>query len=98
MSTTYRETFCIDADHPALPGHFPGRPLVPGVLLLEQVALALAHWHGQRLAKLIEAKFAAPLLPGEEAAVELSEVGARVRFAVRRGETLLARGQLEGTR
>lgn len=96
MNTTYRESFRIDAGHPALPGHFPGKPLVPGVLLLEQVALALAHWRGQRLAKLIEAKFAASLLPGEEAMVELHETGARLRFAVRRGETLLARGLVEG--
>ncbi|GAP64878.1 3-hydroxymyristoyl/3-hydroxydecanoyl-(acylcarrier protein) dehydratase [Mizugakiibacter sediminis] len=98
MSTAYRESFCIDADHPALPGHFPGRPLVPGVLLLEQVALALARWRGQRLARLVEAKFAAPLRPGEEATVELHEAGARVRFAVLRGGTLLARGQIEGAR
>ncbi|MCE5233289.1 MAG: hydroxymyristoyl-ACP dehydratase [Mizugakiibacter sp.] len=96
MSATYRESFRIGADHPVLPGHFPGRPLVPGVLLLEHVALALAHWRGERLARVVEAKFAAPLLPDEEATVELADAGARVRFAVRRGDVLLARGQLEG--
>ena len=36
-----RERLCIDADHPSLPGHFPGRPLVPGVVVLEQVLRAV---------------------------------------------------------
>jgi 3-hydroxymyristoyl/3-hydroxydecanoyl-(acyl carrier protein) dehydratase len=29
--------FTIPAEHPALPGHFPGRPVVPGALLLDHV-------------------------------------------------------------
>lgn len=28
----------VPADHPALPGHFPGQPVVPGVLLLALVS------------------------------------------------------------
>ena len=27
-------TFLIEAGHPSLPGHFPGRPIVPGVILM----------------------------------------------------------------
>ena len=33
----------VAADHPALPGHFPGRPIIPGVVLL-QIVLAFAGW------------------------------------------------------
>ncbi len=92
--------FCIAAGHPCLAGHFPGRPLVPGVLLLEQVALALRAWRGERLARVVEAKFIAPLLPGEEAELQLDGDAAprtgHLRFEIRRGDTLLARGRIEG--
>ena len=40
-NTQFRETFRIAPTHPALPGHFPGRPVVPGVVLLDRVAAAL---------------------------------------------------------
>jgi 3-hydroxymyristoyl/3-hydroxydecanoyl-(acyl carrier protein) dehydratase len=94
--TTFEQSVCIDAAHPALPGHFPGRPLVPGVVMLEQVAQALRAWRGQRLARVVEAKFLAPLLPGETAVVRLSAADARVRFEIRRDDSLLARGLVEG--
>jgi 3-hydroxymyristoyl/3-hydroxydecanoyl-(acyl carrier protein) dehydratase len=96
MSPTYRAGVRVDPSHPCLPGHFPGHPLVPGVVLLEAVADALRAWRGQRLARIAEAKFVAPLLPGEEAQLALSESGTRVRFEIRRGDVLLARGQVEG--
>ena len=96
MSPTYRTSVRIDPTHPSLPGHFPGQPLVPGVVLLQAGADALRAWRGQRLARIAEAKFMAPLLPGEEAELLLSDSGARVRFELRRGELLLARGAIEG--
>jgi 3-hydroxymyristoyl/3-hydroxydecanoyl-(acyl carrier protein) dehydratase len=96
MTPTYRASFQIDPAHACLPGHFPGHPLVPGVLLLEQVAQALRAWRGQRVARVAEAKFVAPLLPGEMAEVTLSDNGARMRFDIRRGDTVLARGVIEG--
>jgi len=94
--TAFEQTLRIDAAHPALPGHFPGHPLVPGVVLLEQVALALRGWRRQRLARVVEVKFLAPLLPDETAVVRLTPADARVRFEIRRDDTLLARGLIEG--
>ena len=96
IDETFEHAFCIGADHPALPGHFPGHPLVPGVILLEQVAMALRTWRGQRLARVMDAKFVAPLLPAETAFVRLKQAAAeRLRFEIFRGETLLARGTIE---
>jgi len=93
----FQREFRVGADHPSLPGHFPGSPLVPGVILLEQVALALRDWRGERLARVLEAKFVAPLLPEQQAQVALTEANGRVRFEIRRGDDLLARGSIEGT-
>jgi 3-hydroxyacyl-[acyl-carrier-protein] dehydratase len=92
----YRVQLCIPPEHPCLPGHFPGHPLVPGVLLLEHVATALRAWRAQRLARVLEAKFLAPLHPGEPAELELGESGGRIRFEIRRESTVLARGLIEG--
>jgi 3-hydroxymyristoyl/3-hydroxydecanoyl-(acyl carrier protein) dehydratase len=97
-TASYTQACRVDATHPALPGHFPGQPLVPGVMLLEQVALALRAWRRQRLARVLEAKFIAPLLPSQTALVCLTAVvgGTRVRFEIQRDGMVLARGVVEG--
>jgi 3-hydroxymyristoyl/3-hydroxydecanoyl-(acyl carrier protein) dehydratase len=58
----------IAASHPALPGHFPGHPVVPGVLLLEAVLAALPQHAGgaPRVTGFPAVKFLAPLLPEQE--------------------------------
>ena len=64
--------FVIEPDHPSLPGHFPGRPLVPGVVLLDRVVAAIEAAQGPSgPLRLPQVKFMQPLLPGEEARVEL---------------------------
>lgn len=88
--------FSIPADHPCLPGHFPGRPLVPGVVILERVVEAVEAGHGALDAlRLPQVKFLQPLLPGETAEIELVPLEpARWRFRVHRGETVLATGEV----
>lgn len=88
--------FSIPADHPCLPGHFPGRPLVPGVVVLEQVLQAVAMASGQAVAalRLPQVKFMAPLLPDEQARVELEGQAPRWKFRVLREDQLLVRGEL----
>jgi 3-hydroxymyristoyl/3-hydroxydecanoyl-(acyl carrier protein) dehydratase len=95
MNDAFQAALRIDAAHPALAGHFPGNPVVPGVVVLERVAAALQAWHGQRVGKL-DAKFVRPLLPGEDAVIELHAESTCVRFTVARTDGVaLARGTLQ---
>jgi 3-hydroxymyristoyl/3-hydroxydecanoyl-(acyl carrier protein) dehydratase len=57
----------IAADHPAYAGHFPGRPILPGVVLLDAALHALAARQGMQAmtGQLKSAKFHSPVQPGE---------------------------------
>ena len=71
--------FTVPAGHPSLPGHFPGRPVVPGVLLLDAVFRAAAPAVPIRL---IQAKFALPVAPGEEVSMAFDRTAPhRLAFA-----------------
>lgn len=59
-------SFTIAHDHPALPGHFPGQPLVPAVVLIDHATeAARAAFALGPLAAILRAKFLAPVRPGE---------------------------------
>jgi 3-hydroxymyristoyl/3-hydroxydecanoyl-(acyl carrier protein) dehydratase len=93
---SYVRPLRFDAAHPSFAGHFPGRPIVAGVLLIEAAAAALRNWRGLGVRQVSDAKFVAPLLPDEDAEIELVALDeARFRFTVRRAADTLARGTLE---
>ena len=84
------------ATHPALAGHFPGNPIVPGVLLLDAVATALARqMPGAQVSGLPNVKFLSPLRPGEDCLLHLEAAGGgRWRFTMSVGERRIASGSL----
>ncbi len=90
--TTLDGTLRIDPAHPALPGHFPGDPIVPGVVLLDHVAARL-EGVGFSVAKLSMVKFLAPLRPGEAAVLSFHGDAARLRFRVDRDGTPILHGE-----
>lgn len=86
----------FDADHPALPGHFPGHPVVPAVLTLETV-IAAAHrqWPALAIGGVRKAKFLHPLAPAEEFAVHFGAPRAdSLRFRCVRGGQVFVEGNL----
>jgi 3-hydroxymyristoyl/3-hydroxydecanoyl-(acyl carrier protein) dehydratase len=90
-----REPVRIEADHPSLPGHFPGNPVVPGVVLLDCVAAALERCGAGTLGRILAVKFLAPLLPEQDAELSLNLSGARVRFRIEREGTPILTGEGE---
>ena len=87
--------FIIPEDHPSLPGHFPGRPIVPGVVLLDRVIDAIETSHGELPAlRMPQVKVLKPLLPGELASVQLQGAAPRWRFQVLRHGEVLVSGEI----
>lgn len=80
-------------DHPAFPGHFPGHPIVPGVVLLDWAQGAIEARAGQPLQALTEAKFSCPATPADTLELDF-EVGATtVRFEIRSATRKVASGR-----
>ena len=75
-------SFLLASAHPALPGHFPGHPIVPGVLLLDHVLTGVTTEMNRPVSVLQKVKFAAVLLPDETAMVACEAIGDRLRFSV----------------
>jgi 3-hydroxyacyl-[acyl-carrier-protein] dehydratase len=96
----------VARDHPAFAGHFPGQPLLPGVVLLGEVLEVLLRDAPAALGarpRVSAVKFLAPVRPGASLEVRWSAPAeARLRFEVWRHAAgdppqgqLAASGQLE---
>jgi 3-hydroxyacyl-[acyl-carrier-protein] dehydratase len=88
--------FTIPADHPCLAGHFPGHPLVPGVVIVEQVLALIASRSGLPLQPLSlpQVKFLQPLLPEQCARIELSGAMPQWSFTVSHAGQPIATGRV----
>jgi 3-hydroxyacyl-[acyl-carrier-protein] dehydratase len=98
----------LDPDLPFFEDHFPGEPLMPGVLLIECAAQAAgALWasiHADAparfaLAQVVQFKIQQPVSPGETVETDVvleNEFGALAQFGVtlRAGPVEIARGRL----
>ncbi len=96
----HERVVAIGYDHPSLAGHFPGHPIVPGVILLNEVIETLRHaiTVPLRVTGLPIVKFAVPLKPGEDVIIRVEEeTGGRASFSCLAATRLIASGVIEFT-
>jgi 3-hydroxyacyl-[acyl-carrier-protein] dehydratase len=89
----------IGADHPSLPGHFPGTPIVPGVVILDEIVAALTEWRkDSHLTVIRVVKFLVPLRPEQPFTICLSasqDAESEVDFCCRVEDRVIVEGRLE---
>jgi 3-hydroxymyristoyl/3-hydroxydecanoyl-(acyl carrier protein) dehydratase len=87
----------IAADHPAFAGHFPGQPIVPGVVLLDEALHAIGMAAGVQLSacRINAVKFLSPARPHDPLDVRYeATAGGAIQFEIRSGERRIASGSL----
>jgi 3-hydroxymyristoyl/3-hydroxydecanoyl-(acyl carrier protein) dehydratase len=87
----------VPADHPAFAGHFPGAPIVPGVMLLDTVIHAVANTTDALFDsfEIRSVKFLSPARPADELTIEFRlESSGTLHFEVRTGARSCASGEI----
>jgi len=76
------------SDHPTAAGHFPGNPIIPGAVLLDEVLLALAGPGNDAPGCTIRsAKFLHPVRPGDGVVIRWETDGGDIKFECRLRDT-----------
>ena len=93
---TFVRDFSISNEDPSIPDHFPGNPVVPGVVILERVRECLVEWKPQaRIRNVVTAKFISPILPEQRFRIHLTEKGLDVSFQCIVDGEVIAQGKLK---
>jgi 3-hydroxyacyl-[acyl-carrier-protein] dehydratase len=86
----------IPPDHPAFAGHFPGTPIVPGVVLLDAAIHAASRLLGTaESCQVSAAKFLGAVGPGETLAISVETTASGgAHFEIKNGDRKVATGTL----
>ena len=96
---TFETSRVIPPDHPSLAGHFPDAPIVPGVVVLDEVVAALAEWRqDSQLTGIPSVKFIGPIKPGQSFVVGFNSTNTaenQIDFCCRLDRRVVVEGRLE---
>ena len=87
----------VPPDHPAFAGHFPGTPILPGVVLLDVALQIIADSRGIALdlCEISSVKFLSPANPGDELVIQHSlSASGTLRFDIMAGMRKIASGSI----
>jgi len=97
LAASAHEWQSVPASHPALAGHFPGDPVVPGAWLLALVERAARQQFGDglQIVGMPDASFRSPLKPEDRFRIVLDRIAQdRVGFRIEGEAALVADGTL----
>jgi 3-hydroxymyristoyl/3-hydroxydecanoyl-(acyl carrier protein) dehydratase len=92
---TVAREISIATDHPAFAGHFPGNPIVPGVVLIDRALTEIARAAGVSMTayRLSSVKFLSVVRPGEPLTLTFEVEGSdSMAFELRVHERLVVKG------
>jgi 3-hydroxymyristoyl/3-hydroxydecanoyl-(acyl carrier protein) dehydratase len=87
----------LPVPHPATEGHFPGAPILPGVVLLDEAVRVIEAALGVEAIRwrIASVKFLSPAAPRETLRLEHERLASgAIRFTIVSGERTVATGQM----
>ena len=88
LSNSVEKQFSVD--HPTTTGHFPGNPIIPGAVLLNEVlrAIAMGLKKAETVCEIQCAKFLRPVRPGDRVLIRWDTMeGGEIKFACLMSDT-----------
>ncbi|MES9903042.1 MAG: hypothetical protein ABW168_10200 [Sedimenticola sp.] len=87
------DSFTIPATHPSLAGHFPGNPIIPGVVILDHL-LSILNSKGVEVTSFTHAKFVKSAKGGQKIDLEVEHCSDITNFKLRHAGELIAYGEI----
>jgi len=94
-----KSQFTVPSDHPSLVGHFPGNPIVPGVVILDKIIQAITNdWSEKVVSSISFVKFIKPLQADQKVTLNVTEKDSTtLKFVCEYNGNILVSGQCKVT-